>query len=235
MNFKPQLTLLLICLFAQVAIAKSNCEDAYTSASYGLSHSKKAFKANNFDHQQYYAGRALDALEKTRDQVNNCGCDGALVSIASSIENLEKALDPKDWDMGRYFTKRAIADAYSVLENLDICSLPNDTSSSDPNTNITESSDSASTPEQEAAHIKALDELESAALTELKQLDQTVQRLSELLDCEVPQFSIDQIKAKYKDTPYADSLDELQDRFVEDVRTLYQKALDAIEDCWEDK
>ncbi|MBT8179721.1 MAG: hypothetical protein HKP60_11435 [Eudoraea sp.] len=235
MNFKPQLSLMLICLFAQAAIAKSNCEDAYTSASYGLSHSKKAFKANNFDHQQYYAGRALDALEKTRDQVNNCGCDGALVSIASGIENLEKALDPKDWDMGRYFTKRAIADAYSVLENLDLCSTPDETSSSEPKDGISETDNTASTAEEKAAYVQALDELEAAALTELKQLDQTVKKLSELLDCEVPQFSMDQIKAKYDGQAQSESMNELQEQLIEDARSLYRQALDAIEACWENK
>ncbi len=235
MNFKSQIAILLICLCTQTALGNSSCADGYTSASYGLSHSKKSFKANNFDHQQYYAGRALDALEKTRDLVNSCGCDGALISIAAGIENLEKALDPKDWDMGRYFTKRAIADLYSVLENLDLCSMSEETGVSNPNTDTIATKKTSLSPEQQAAHIKALEELESAALTEFKELDQTVKKLSALLDCELPQFSIDQIEAKYKDSSYADSLKEMQDELIEDAQTLYKKALEAIEACFEKK
>ncbi len=233
MNFKPQLTLLLLCLFSQVCLANSNCADAYTSASYALSHSKKAFQANNFDHQQYYAGRALEALEKTRDLVNGCGCEVALISIGSGLENLEKALDPKDWDMGRYFTKRAIADTYAVLENLDLCTMSEGTSTSNPKNNSNESDSNPSRAGLRAEHIKALKDLESAALTELKQLDLSVKNLGALLDCEVSDFSFDQLRAKYEGTAYPESLKELQDQLAADARTLYQKALEAIEERWE--
>lgn len=101
--------------------ANSNCTNAYSSAGYSLSHTKKALNADNFDHQQYYAGRALEAFEKTKDLVADCGCDSSLVPILKGIENLEKAIDPNDWELGRYYTKRALKNAYSLQESLDIC------------------------------------------------------------------------------------------------------------------
>lgn len=102
--------------------SSTSCEDAYTSASYGLSHVKKAFKAHNFDHQKYYAGRALEALEKTESLMGECGCGGAIDAIEEGVENLEEAMDPADWKMGRYYSKKAMENTYSLLENLDLCS-----------------------------------------------------------------------------------------------------------------
>ena len=67
----------------------------------------------------------------------------------------------------------------------------------------------------------------------IQQLEQTVQKLSELLNCDAPQFSMDQLRQKYNATSYSDSLEELQARFIEDMRTMYQKALEKIEACRE--
>ncbi|MCX2719432.1 hypothetical protein [Lentiprolixibacter aurantiacus] len=127
----PKFLLILTVLVSLICSStpKSSCADAYTSASYGLSHTKKAFKAHNFDHQKYYAARALEALEKTESLVGDCGCTGAMDAIELGIENLEEAKDPADWKMGRYYSKRAMEKTYSILENLDLCSIAGDGSS----------------------------------------------------------------------------------------------------------
>lgn len=181
------LSLLCFVFFTtQISLANTSCTDAYTSASYALSHSKKSLKAYNFEHQQYYAGRALEAMEKTRDLVGDCGCDTALDAITDSIENLDKAMDPEDWDMGRYFTKRAIADAYNVLDNLDVCSseIPSDNSPGEALQNMPGDSNAQNgTPlsDEEQKLAKALAVKASQKLTHLKQ---DLQELTVLLACE---------------------------------------------------
>jgi len=40
--------------------------------------------------------------------------------ILDGIENLEKAADPKDFEMGRYYTKKAFGDIQNLISQLDI-------------------------------------------------------------------------------------------------------------------
>ncbi len=112
--------LVLFACFLTALCASANCNDSYSTASYALNHAKKSFNAKNFDHQQYYANKALEALEKAKKFVEICGCDKALDPIRDGIENLEKAMDQEDWDMGRYYTKKAVENAKSLINELDI-------------------------------------------------------------------------------------------------------------------
>jgi hypothetical protein len=98
----------------------AKCDNTYTSASYALNHAKKSISSKNFDHQKYYAYKALEALEKARKLIEICGCDKAVDPILDGIENLEKASDPKDFEMGRYYTKKAFGDIQNLINQLDI-------------------------------------------------------------------------------------------------------------------
>jgi hypothetical protein len=98
----------------------AKCDNTYTSASYALNHAKKSISSKNFDHQKYYAYKALEALEKARKLIEMCGCDKAVDPILDGIENLEKASDPKDFEMGRYYTKKAFGDIQNLINQLDI-------------------------------------------------------------------------------------------------------------------
>jgi len=112
-------SLFAICIMVSF-MATANCDNTYSSASYALNHTRKSFVAKNFDHQKYYAGKALEALEKAQRLVKQCGCNKALIPILQGIENLEKAIGQKDWDMGRYYTKKALNDTQQIIEFLDV-------------------------------------------------------------------------------------------------------------------
>lgn len=102
-------------------LALANCDAAYSQASYALAHAKKALEANNFDHQIYYAERSLEAFEKAQQLVSDCGCNISMDPILDGLENLKQAIDPADWETGRHFTKRAIANAQDLLAEMDRC------------------------------------------------------------------------------------------------------------------
>ena len=117
---------LVFCLWILLGLSyvqakELDCSEAHSPASYALFHTKKALKADNFDHQKYYAERALEAFEKTKSMIENCGCQNALVAIDTGSENLKKAIDPEDWDKGRFFTKKALADAENMIDFLELC------------------------------------------------------------------------------------------------------------------
>lgn len=125
MYVMKKITLLFLFFLLVSPYLSANCDTAYSSATYALSHTKKALGSNNFDHQKYYADRAIEAFEKTKSLVQNCGCDESMNAILDGLENLEKAADPKDWDLGRYYTKRAYANAQELITALDICTGKN--------------------------------------------------------------------------------------------------------------
>lgn len=119
---KTTFTFLWIFLgFFSLQANQTDCSEAHSPASYALFHTKKALKADNFDHQKYYAERALEAFEKTKALIESCGCDGALNATLDGLENLQKAVNPDDWDKGRFYTKKASADAQNLLGSLEVC------------------------------------------------------------------------------------------------------------------
>lgn len=211
-----------------ISTINANCEDAYTSASYGLSHSKKAFKANNFDHQKYYAGRALEALEKTRGIVEQCGCQAALDAIELGIESLEEALDPEDWEMGRYFTKRAMEYNYSILDNLDVCSMEDSNSETSSDDSVEEAGSTVvykeNSPNKEEA--EALMAFEASAQKQLQELQEKVAGLHLLLDGE----QVAPLKTAASPKASHTSMEEAKAYYKAQSLTLYKQAIKAFEE-----
>ncbi|MGJ8658927.1 hypothetical protein [Cellulophaga fucicola] len=98
----------------------SNCDNAYSATSYALNYAKKSLKADNFDHQKFYANKAYTALEKTNKLMKQCGCLKAKSAVLSGLENIDKASKPKDWDLGRHYAKLALIDVENTITALDI-------------------------------------------------------------------------------------------------------------------
>lgn len=115
-------TIFYLLFIMASATATANCESAYSATTYALSHAKKALNADNFDHQMYYADRALEAFEKTKNLIANCGCSNSMNSILDGLENLKEAISPTDWEMGRHYSKKAYENAQDILSALDTCS-----------------------------------------------------------------------------------------------------------------
>ncbi len=106
--------------------AFADCSSLYSAVTYAFSHSGKSLKANNFDHQRYYAKRSMEAIEKAKQQLGSCGCDKAGDIIYDIKQNLEKAMDPEDWEAGRFYVKKARAFLEELITALDICTAAGD-------------------------------------------------------------------------------------------------------------
>lgn len=116
-KFSLSLLLILLSFYAVAA----QCTSAYSAASYALAHTKKALKADNFDHQMLYADRGVEAMEKAQVLIEDCGCQGALNQIIEAHDNLLKAVEPDDWKAGRFFTQIALDHIKNVMGELDRC------------------------------------------------------------------------------------------------------------------
>ena len=113
------LPLFLLCSYCTMT---AQCNDVYSAATYALSHTKKSLKANNFDHQQQYAEKAYESFEKIKELIENCDCVNSLDPVLDGLDNLDKAIDPKTWDLGRHYSKKAFANAEDLMFALDTCS-----------------------------------------------------------------------------------------------------------------
>ncbi len=207
-DMNPKLFFILLALISCFSFNTTtiDCADAYTSASYTLSHSKKAFDAYNFDHQKYYAGRALEALEKTQELVKECGCDKAIEPIEIGIETLEEAADPTDWKMGRYYSKKAIADTYKILESLDICSMDGESSASSDDNISDDTITETERPDNEVD--QELREFANSAQDEIVKLNEKIRELSLMLGCENAQMIIEKSSTDLQDGAQFLSLEE---------------------------
>ncbi len=211
----------------------ANCTNAYASAGYTLSHAKKSMEANNFEHQQYYAERALSALEKTRDENETCGCPGAIDPILDGIENLNASLSQEKWDDARYYTKKAIEDAQKVLYSLDMCAQGEETPKQDnPEGLVPETEDSSVTlesKEAEAWTAKLL--LRQNAEDELILLEKSIRNMASLFECQRALQIVREQKVKSDEELRKEELSTLKSYYMSQAVALHNKALFALLEC----
>ena len=118
---KNNLVLLFFLIMTGFTLT-AQCSEAYSAATYALSHTKKSLKANNFDHQQFYAEKAYESFEKIKNLIDDCNCSKAVDPVLDGLENLDSALEPRNWDVGRHYAKKAFANAADLIFELDSCS-----------------------------------------------------------------------------------------------------------------
>ncbi len=213
----------------------SNCTNAYASAGYTLSHAKKSMEANNFEHQQYYAQRALTALEKTRDENETCGCPGASDPILDGIENLNTALSQEKWDNARFYTKKALEDAERVLYSLDVCAMgkepvQEDTASDDPQTDISPESPDSGEVSADAEWDAKL-QIKQAAEDEIAALEKSIRNMAALFECERAMQIVKDRRTKTDEELRAESLSSIKSFYMSQAATLHNKALFALLEC----
>ncbi|SNY99762.1 hypothetical protein [Flagellimonas pacifica] len=150
-------------IFAVNSSFSNQCDNFYAKVTYGLSHSKKAMGATNFEHQMYYAERALTALKKSKSFMTECGCPKSEDKTLDAIESLNKAVAPVDWDAGRYFSKKSIGIINELITILDECTLGVST------TAIVE--DSAETSLENEAYTDTENEQESMEMEMIRVFD----------------------------------------------------------------
>ena len=118
---KSHVFVVMAILFAVQATYANQCDNFYSKVTYALSHGKKAMDATNFEHQMYYAERALTAMEKAESFMADCSCQKAKNKTLDAMETLEQAIEPADWDTGRFFTKKALGEINDSLGKVIMC------------------------------------------------------------------------------------------------------------------
>ncbi|WP_421804854.1 hypothetical protein [Flagellimonas sp.] len=179
---KSHVLVVFVLIFAAQA-TYAQCDNFYSKVTYALSHGKKAMEATNFEHQMYYAERALTALEKSEDFMAECNCDKAKNKTLDAMETLDKAVEPIDWEAGRFFTKKAVGEINELITIIDECTLGT-SSTVEETVSFSEETEDAE-PITETASVTAMEMemikvFEKHADDKLKSAEQAIEQLIEL-------------------------------------------------------
>lgn len=172
----------ILCIFFLMSsvFVFADCTTLYSSVTYAFSHSRKSLKANNFDHQRYYAKRALQALEKAEEQAESCDCAKINNIMYDVRESLERAIDPEDWGTGRFYVKKAREYLSETMTALDMCtadtdpapaSVPDDEKESD----YSDKKKAGETPASLAQKQDALKKEQQALIAKQKELEEQLE------------------------------------------------------------
>lgn len=165
--------ILLLPLLVNAQEETNPCENLYSNVTYALAHTKKALKVTGFDHQVYYAKKALSMFDESKKDIELCNCKSVEDQSFDAILNLNKAVDPIDWYAGRFYSKKALEEIDALITILDNCSSDSYAESADIVSNDTQlSSDDGQ--DIEAAHLQYnsyLDELNTSIEKLLLQLE----------------------------------------------------------------
>jgi len=228
--------LFIVCLLFQISVS-ANCVNAYAAASYSLSHTKKSLNANNFEHQQYSASRALEAFEKTKALLTACGCESPMNAAVDGIDNLENSLEASDWDMGRYYAKRAFGNAQDLLDRLDICSSNDPAESSEDSGNYV---DETVTAEDDAMYILLESEndetemkinFQRLAEINITELERAIHELALLFECDRALNIMNSRKTRTEEDLKRESLSTTKAHYVSQTVSIHNKALFALLEC----
>ncbi|NDV42760.1 hypothetical protein [Flagellimonas sediminis] len=186
---KSHVLVVAVMLIAVQTTFAFQCDAFYSKVTYALNHCKKAMTATNFEHQMYYAERAWEALDKAKASKGECDCQKADEKTIDAMESLDKAIEPSDWEAGRFFTKKAQGQISELITFLDECTMGISTTTTVVDTDTTvfeneahpqeENTKSVNTMEMEMIKIfdkHAQDKLHSAenAINQLVELSKTI-------------------------------------------------------------
>jgi hypothetical protein len=181
---KSHVLVVLAIFFAFQATYSNQCDNFYAKVTYALSHGKKAMEATNFEHQMYYAERALAALEKSETYMAECSCEKAKNKTLDAMETLAQAMEPADWEAGRFFTKKAIGEINELITIIDQCTLGTSTNivaTEDTNTyEATVEDETTETTSVESMEVEMIKVFEKHAGDKLQSAEQAISQLVEL-------------------------------------------------------
>ena len=116
---KPNLLwcILFLCTITANAANKA-CAYAGSNIGYIKSQTQKAIAADDINTSRYFAYKALNAIEKSRQQFEDCNCDYANKNIFESLDNLKKATRVSSLNGTKILLKRALDNVMGSEEAL---------------------------------------------------------------------------------------------------------------------
>ncbi len=218
---KSHVLVVLAIFFAAQATYSNQCDNFYAKVTYALSHGKKAMEATNFEHQMYYAERALTALEKSETYMAECSCEKTKNKTLDAMETLDQAIEPADWEAGRFFTKKAIGEINELITIIDQCTLgtsPTMEATEEVTTSYEENpiSDGTETESINSMELEMIKVFDKHADDKLQSAEQAINQLIELSNS---------IGSSTEETQDPNSLSAHQKAYLEKAKKLLEEGI----------
>ncbi len=109
--------LMFLVLFSMSSFDMSKaCEYAGSNIGYIKSQTERALAAEDINTSRFFAYKALNAIEKSKEQIEACGCDYAKESIYEGLDNLKKATRVTSLNSAKILLSRALDNSSGSLE-----------------------------------------------------------------------------------------------------------------------
>ncbi len=95
------------------------CEYAGSNINFVKTQTEKALAEDNINQARYYTYKAVNAIEKSKTQLANCGCQDATLNIIDGLENLKKATRTSTINATRLLLNRALENILGGLEAME--------------------------------------------------------------------------------------------------------------------
>ena len=110
--------IVLVFLLSSFKVDKA-CEYAGSNINYVKTQTEKAIAGVDINQARYFAYKALNAIEKSKDQLKECGCEYAAESISDGHTNLKLATRTTSLNGTRILLNRALENAIDALDALE--------------------------------------------------------------------------------------------------------------------
>ena len=109
--------LLFLMLFSLSSFDLSKaCDYAGSNIGYIKSQTEQALAAEDLNILRYYAYKAINAIEKSKEQIEDCGCDYAEENIYEGLDNLKKATRVTSLNSAKILLTRALDNSLGSLD-----------------------------------------------------------------------------------------------------------------------
>ena len=108
----------LVLLFSSFKVDEA-CEYAGSNINYVKTQTEKAIAVDDINQARYFAYKALNAIDKSKNQLKECGCEYAAESIAEGLSNLKLAIKATSLNSTRILLNRALENTLGGLESLE--------------------------------------------------------------------------------------------------------------------
>jgi len=109
---------LLFVIFSSFEVSEE-CEYAGSNMGYVKTQTKKAIVAKNVSKSHFMAYKAINALEKSKKQVEDCGCSDAFDFMEDALENLKMATRASSLDATRILLNRSLENTLASLQAIE--------------------------------------------------------------------------------------------------------------------
>lgn len=101
------------------AAPERSCVSAGSMVGFVNNHVRQALEASDLNLSRYHAYKALNTIEKSKSQFEDCGCDHANQNIEESLQSLKLATRVSSLEGARILLQKALEHARSSKEAID--------------------------------------------------------------------------------------------------------------------